>query len=90
MSKNRDVLDDFDIVSGFYQSNTYGGYYPMSEEVSEALDNVKKALERNEAKEPDQMHPRGKWYCQNCYEQHVDNNQNYCPYCGQRLDWEAE
>lgn len=33
--------------------------------------------------------PRFDWWCPNCHLEHISGNDiNYCPTCGQALDWE--
>lgn len=35
--------------------------------------------------------PRFDWWCPNCHLEHISGNDiNYCPTCGQALDWSGE
>ena len=59
----------------------------MSKEM-EALEIIKQALERNVAKKPIKKINSFDYHCPNCDVMAL--SWNYCPNCGQKLDWGNE
>ena len=53
------------------------------------LNIIEKALQRNVALEPIQNNNPRYYDCPNCQE-NVSSDEDYCCYCGQKLDWSDE
>ncbi len=68
------------------------------------LDNIEELVEKATPKKPEIKElirkdnyrdgtniPRYDWWCPNCHLEHISGNDiNYCPTCGQAIDWSNE
>ena len=57
-------------------------------EVDNALTIIKNALDKQVPMKLDsEAKARGEYFCNNCYEPIPRWDTRYCPYCGQKIDW---
>ena len=84
MSKALDLLQE--IWDTTYLDDASFLEYPIFDENDERFEQIKQALKRNEPMKPIQNNDPRFYDCPNCQE-NISSVENYCPDCGQKLDW---
>ena len=92
---NEEAIKQIDDVlsSDYHYDETLG--YQLTSDDFEWLEEAKKALEKQIPKKPkrDKEYPLGR-VCPKCCAylgnvQFISSNHNYCPICGQAIDWSS-
>ena len=89
MSKYEDALYTLlDIISGYQVEK----YIISNKEIDDAIDSLEELINRDKALRVDGETEHIEVYAITCYNcpkcnKEIQIHTNYCPYCGQKLDW---
>lgn len=103
MPNKEECLTAIDDVAR-YCSDYRTGMEKPTKELTNELDILNELVEKATPKKPEIKElirkdnyrdgtniPRFDWWCPNCHLEHISGNDiNYCPTCGQALDWSGE